>query len=152
VHLSYAKHLIPQTRHDMIPQNACTELSLCTANPNTVTCNTEDFATSCNLYEPQESNNRTRYNRKQTTHWNKRQKVYLKEGSSKPAPSFTHHVCFCDTRVKTMQLRLFISRPRWRGEGGQMRMRTYKVTRWPHYDKPKAAYDAYAILAVTNPH
>jgi len=23
-------------------------------NPNTVTCNTEDFATSCNLHEPQE--------------------------------------------------------------------------------------------------
>jgi len=82
VHLIYAKHFIPQTRHDVTPQNACTEQSLCTANPNTVTCNTEDFATSCNLHEPKESNNRSRYNRKQTTHWNKRQKDYLKERSS----------------------------------------------------------------------
>ena len=87
--LIYANHFIPQTRHDMTPQNACTEQSLCTANPSTVTCNTEDFATSCNRHKPQESNNRSRYNRKQATQWNKRQKVYLNEGSSKPAPSLT---------------------------------------------------------------
>jgi len=31
----------------------------------------------------------------------KRQKVYLKEGSSKPAPSFPQHVCFGDTRGET---------------------------------------------------
>ena len=59
----------------MTPQNAFTEQLICTANPNTVTSNTENFATSFNLHEPQESNSRSRYNWKQTTHLNKKQKV-----------------------------------------------------------------------------
>jgi len=87
----------------MTPQKACTEQPLCTANLNTVTCDTEDFATSCNLHEPQESNNRSRNNRKQTTHWNKRQKVCLKEDQVNLLHHFTQHVCFGDIKSKTMQ-------------------------------------------------
>jgi len=99
----------------MTPQNACTEQSLCTASPNTVTCNTEDFATSCNLHEPQESNNRSRFDRKQTTHWNKRQKVCLKDDQVNVLHHFVQHVCFGDIKSKTMQVRLFISRRGWNG-------------------------------------
>jgi len=99
----------------MTPQNACTEQLLCAANPNTVTCSTEDFVTSCNLHEPQESNNPSRYNRKQTTHWNKRQKVCLKEDQVNVLHPFAQHVCFSDIKSKTMQVRLFISRRSWNG-------------------------------------